>query len=229
MEMEIIRTENLTKIYGKDDTAVTAVDHLNLAFEAGVFTAVVGTSGSGKSSLMHLLGGVDNPTEGTVRVEDVDIFKLGDERRSILRRRKIGFVFQEYNLIPVLTVEENIAMPALLDGKVVDRKEIDELMNSLGIYERRKHLPNELSGGQTQRVAIGRAMINHPPVILADEPTGNLDKRNSEEVIELLLKAVREREQTLVLITHEPDIAAMADRILHLEDGKIISDTGIPR
>ena len=229
MEMEIIRTENLTKIYGKDDTAVTAVDHLNLAFEAGVFTAVVGTSGSGKSSLMHLLGGVDNPTEGTVRVEDVDIFKLGDERRSILRRRKIGFVFQEYNLIPVLTVEENIAMPALLDGKVVDRKEIDELMNSLGIYERRKHLPNELSGGQKQRVAIGRAMINHPPVILADEPTGNLDKRNSEEVIELLLKAVREREQTLVLITHEPDIAAMADRILHLEDGKIISDTGIPR
>ena len=226
--MEIIRTENLTKIYGKDDTAVTAVDHLNLAFEAGVFTAVVGTSGSGKSSLMHLLGGVDNPTEGTVRVEDVDIFKLGDERRSILRRRKIGFVFQEYNLIPVLTVEENIAMPALLDGKVVDRKEIDELMNSLGIYERRKHLPNELSGGQKQRVAIGRAMINHPPVILADEPTGNLDKRNSEEVIELLLKAVREREQTLVLITHEPDIAAMADRILHLEDGKIISDTGIP-
>jgi len=226
--MEIIRTENLTKIYGKDDTAVTAVDHLNLAFEAGVFTAVVGTSGSGKSSLMHLLGGVDNPTEGTVRVEDVDIFKLGDEKRSILRRRKIGFVFQEYNLIPVLTVEENIAMPALLDGKVVDRKEIDELMNSLGIYERRKHLPNELSGGQKQRVAIGRAMINHPPVILADEPTGNLDKRNSEEVIELLLKAVREREQTLVLITHEPDIAAMADRILHLEDGKIISDTGIP-
>ena len=228
MEMEIIRTENLTKIYGKDDTAVTAVDHLNLAFEAGVFTAVVGTSGSGKSSLMHLLGGVDNPTEGTVRVEDVDIFKLGDEKRSILRRRKIGFVFQEYNLIPVLTVEENIAMPALLDGKVVDREEIDELMNSLGIYERRKHLPNELSGGQKQRVAIGRAMINHPPVILADEPTGNLDKRNSEEVIELLLKAVREREQTLVLITHEPDIAAMADRILHLEDGKIISDTGIP-
>ena len=226
--MEIIRTENLTKIYGKDDTAVTAVDHLNLAFEAGVFTAVVGTSGSGKSSLMHLLGGVDNPTEGTVRVEDVDIFKLGDERRSILRRRKIGFVFQEYNLIPVLTVEENIAMPALLDGKVVNREEIDELMNSLGIYERRKHLPNELSGGQKQRVAIGRAMINHPPVILADEPTGNLDKRNSEEVIELLLKAVREREQTLVLITHEPDIAAMADRILHLEDGKIISDTGIP-
>ena len=226
--MEIIRTENLTKIYGKDDTAVTAVDHLNLAFEAGVFTAVVGTSGSGKSSLMHLLGGVDNPTEGTVRVEDVDIFKLGDEKRSILRRRKIGFVFQEYNLIPVLTVEENIATPALLDGKVVDRKEIDELMNSLGIYERRKHLPNELSGGQKQRVAIGRAMINHPPVILADEPTGNLDKRNSEEVIELLLKAVREREQTLVLITHEPDIAAMADRILHLEDGKIISDTGIP-
>ena len=226
--MEIIRTENLTKIYGKDDTAVTAVDHLNLTFEAGVFTAVVGTSGSGKSSLMHLLGGVDNPTEGTVRMEDIDIFKLGDEKRSILRRRKIGFVFQEYNLIPVLTVEENIAMPVLLDGKVIDREEINELMNSLGIYERRKHLPNELSGGQKQRVAIGRAMINHPLLILADEPTGNLDKRNSEEVINLLLKAVREREQTLVLITHEPDIAAMADRILHLEDGKIISDTGIP-
>ena len=228
MKMEIIRTENLTKIYGKDDTAVTAVDHLNLTFEAGVFTAVVGTSGSGKSSLMHLLGGVDNPTEGTVRMEDIDIFKLGDEKRSILRRRKIGFVFQEYNLIPVLTVEENIAMPVLLDGKVIDREEINELMNSLGIYERRKHLPNELSGGQKQRVAIGRAMINHPLLILADEPTGNLDKRNSEEVINLLLKAVREREQTLVLITHEPDIAAMADRILHLEDGKIISDTGIP-
>ena len=174
---------------------------------------------------MHLLGGVDNPTEGTAWIDGMDIYKLGDEKRSILRRRKIGFVFQEYNLIPVLTVEENIAMPALLDGKVVPRDEIDELMHTLGIYERRKHLPNELSGGQKQRVAIGRAMINHPPVILADEPTGNLDKKNSEDVIDLLLQAVREREQTLILITHEPDIAAMADRILHLEDGKIISDT----
>ena len=223
--MDIITTGNLTKIYGKDDTSVTAVDHLNMTIAAGSFTSIVGTSGSGKSTLLHLLGGVDNPTEGDVYLEGQSIFELNDEKRSILRRRKIGFVFQEYHLIPVLTVEENIAMPVLLDDKKVDREELDELLNRLGLYERRKHLPNELSGGQKQRAAIGRALINHPPLLLADEPTGNLDKKNSEEVMELMLSTVREREMTMVLITHEPDIAAMADRILHLEDGRIISDT----
>ena len=205
--MDIITTGNLTKIYGKDDTSVTAVDHLNMTIAAGSFTSIVGTSGSGKSTLLHLLGGVDNPTEGDVYLEGQSIFELNDEKRSILRRRKIGFVFQEYHLIPVLTVEENIAMPVLLDDKKVDREELDELLNRLGLYERRKHLPNELSGGQKQRAAIGRALINHPPLLLADEPTGNLDKKNSEEVMELMLSTVREREMTMVLITHEPDIA----------------------
>lgn len=223
--MTILKTENLTKIYGKKDTAVTAVDHIDLEVKKGSFVAIVGSSGSGKSTFLHLIGGVDTPTEGEVFIEDENIYKLSDIKRSSLRRRKIGFVFQTYNLIPVLTVEENIKMPLLLDGCKVNQKKIDSIMEDLQLTKRKNHLPNQLSGGQQQRVAIGRALANNPSIIIADEPTGNLDKKNSEEVMELLTKAVRKGGQTLILVTHEPDIAAMADRIIHLEDGKIISDT----
>ena len=223
--MKIITTNNLTKVYGSGDTAVTAVNHLNLEIESGQFTAIIGSSGSGKSSLLNLLGGLDTPTEGSVLIDGTDIYSLNDEKRSILRREKIGFIFQNFNLIPVLSVEENIAMPALLDGKKVDPAEMDELLRILSLENRRTHRPNELSGGQQQRVSIGRALINHPPVLLADEPTGNLDTKNTTEVMNMLIDAVKTRNQTLVLITHEPEIAEMADRVLQIEDGHIVSDT----
>lgn len=223
--MEILKAEKLTKIYGIGDTAVTAVDHINLSIEKGKFTAIVGASGSGKSSLLHLLGGVDTPNEGRVFIDGDNIYKLSDEKRSIMRRRKIGFIFQTYNLIPVLTVEENIKMPVLLDGNRPDDEEIEKIIKLLRLEDRKNHLPNQLSGGQQQRVAIGRALANKPAIIIADEPTGNLDKKNSEDVMNLLSKAVNELGQTLILVTHEPDIAAMADRIIHLEDGRIVSDT----
>jgi putative ABC transport system ATP-binding protein len=223
--MEILKARNLTKIYGTGDAAVTAVDHIDLNIEKGEFTAIVGASGSGKSTLLHLLGGVDAPDEGRVEIDGESIYDLNDEKRSILRRRKIGYVFQTYNLIPVLTVEENIKMPVLLDGNKVDQEKIDRIIDVLRLSDRRNHLPSQLSGGQQQRVAIGRAIINNPAIVLADEPTGNLDKRNSEDIMDLLIKSVREMDQTLVLITHEMDIASMADRIIQLEDGKIVSDT----
>jgi putative ABC transport system ATP-binding protein len=223
--MDILKARNLTKIYGTGDAAVTAVDHIDLNIQKGEFTAIVGASGSGKSTLLHLLGGVDAPDEGRVEIDGESIYDLNDEKRSILRRRKIGYVFQTYNLIPVLTVEENIKMPVLLDGNQVDQEKIDRIIDILGLSARKNHMPNQLSGGQQQRVAIGRAIINNPAIVLADEPTGNLDKKNSEDIMDLLIKSVREMEQTLVLITHEMDIASMADRIIHLEDGKIVSDT----
>ena len=223
--MKILITNNLTKVYGKDDAAVTAVDHVDLCINKGEFTAIVGASGSGKSTLLHLLGGVDTPTEGQVIIEGKNIYDLNDEKRSILRRRKIGFIFQNYNLIPVLTVRENIIMPVLLDGNKVNEKEVDELIERLGLTDRKNYLPNQLSGGQQQRVAIGRALVNKPEIIIADEPTGNLDKNNSEETMALLTKAVKDMKQTLILVTHEMDIAAMADRIIHFEDGRIINDT----
>ena len=223
--MAIITVKDLVKVYGSGDTAVRAANNLNLEIEKGMFTAIIGASGSGKSTLLNLLGGVDVPTSGEVILDGESIYGMSDDKRSILRRKKIGFIFQNFNLIPVLTVEENIAMPALLDGHGVPLEEMETMLKNLGLYERRKHLPGELSGGQQQRVAIGRAMINHPAVILADEPTGNLDTQNTEEVMKLLVAAVKDFGQTLVLITHEPEIAAMADRVLRLEDGRIVSDT----
>ena len=222
--MAIITVKDLVKVYGSGDTAVRAANGLNLEIEKGMFTAIIGASGSGKSTLLNLLGGVDVPTSGQVILDGESVYEMSDDKRSILRRKKIGFIFQSFNLIPVLTVEENIAMPALLDGHSVPKEEMEAMLDALGLTSRRHHLPNELSGGQQQRVAIGRAMINHPAVILADEPTGNLDTRNTNDVMELLCKAVREQGQTLVLITHEPEIADMADRVLRLEDGKIVSD-----
>ena len=225
--MEIIRTNNLTKIYGKGEASIAAVNNLSFSIDRGSFVSIVGESGSGKSTLLNLLGGVDAPTEGEVYIDGENIYELNDNRRAVLRRRKIGFVFQSYNLIPVLSVEENIKIPLLIDGKKVEQDKIDEILNRLNLYDRRSYLPNQLSGGQQQRVAIGRALSNAPDIIIADEPTGNLDKKNSEEVIELLSMCAGTGGHTLILVTHAPDIAAMADRIIELSDGCIISDTGM--
>ena len=217
--MSILQTENLTKIYGDGENAVHALRGINLAVEKGEFTAIVGTSGSGKSTLLHILGGLDRPTTGKVMVDGKDIFSLSEERLTIFRRRKIGFVFQSYNLVPVLNLYENIVLPLELDGKKIDREYIDQIAETLGLKDRLEALPNQLSGGQQQRVAIARALAGTPSIILADEPTGNLDSKTSQDV----LKVTSEKfGQTIVMITHNEEIAQMADRIIHIEDGCII-------
>ena len=219
--MEIVKMEHVTKIYGEGNTRVWALDDVNLTVNKGEIVAVVGASGSGKSTLLHVMGGVDTPNEGNVIVDGKDITRLTDEEMSVFRRRKIGFVFQAYHLIPVLTVEENIKMPILLYHRKPDRDYIDHIIEMLGLKDRRKHLPNQLSGGQQQRAAIARALANRPALILADEPTGALDSKNGNEVITLLQDSVKKLDQTLVLITHNIDLAREADRIVRITDGKI--------
>lgn len=220
--MEIIRLENVSKIYGKGENRLAALDNVSISIQKGESVAVVGASGSGKSTLLHIIGGVDDATEGKVFIEDKDITKLSDEEMSIFRRRKIGFVFQSYHLIPVLTVEENIQMPVLLDHRKPDKEYNEYILEMLGLKDKRKNLPSQLSGGQQQRVAIARALANRPTILLADEPTGALDSKNGEEVMALLQKSVKELNQTLMLITHNVDLAREADRIVKMVDGKIV-------
>jgi len=222
--MEVLKVEYLTKTYGKGENKVEALKNINLSVYKGEFVAIVGASGSGKSTLLHLLGGLDRPTSGNVIIDGESIYDYKEEKLAVFRRRKIGFVFQFYNLLPILDVEENIALPALLDNDKVDKIYLEELIKVLGLSERKKHLPSELSGGQQQRVSIGRAVFNKPSIILADEPTGNLDTKNSKDVIELLKFTAKKYNQTLILITHDVNIAAMADRVITIEDGEIISD-----
>jgi putative ABC transport system ATP-binding protein len=219
--MELVRTENLTKIYGSGDNEVTALDHVNLSIEKGEFVAIVGASGSGKSTLLHLLGGVDRPSDGKVFIDGKDIYELSDDKLAIFRRRQIGIIYQFYNLIPILNVEENIALPLELDNRKADPSKMKHLLDELGLEKRKDHLPNQLSGGQQQRTSIGRALITNPAIILADEPTGNLDSAASDEIVRLLKKSNKEYKQTIIMITHDMEIAKVADRILRIEDGKI--------
>lgn len=220
--MNIVETIGLTKSYGKGETRVDALSSVDLTIRQGEFVAVIGPSGSGKSTLLHLLGGLDRPSEGKVLIGGKDIYKLPEEELSIFRRRQVGFIFQSYNLIPVLSAEENMVLPLMLDGKSVDRTYFEELLRTLGLTERRKHLPSELSGGQQQRVSIGRALAYKPSIVLADEPTGNLDRKNSKEVLDLLRLTVTKYHQTLIVITHDLEIASQADRIIGIEDGHIV-------
>ncbi len=222
--MKILEVKNLSKIYGKGDTMVKALDNISFSVEKGEFVAIIGPSGSGKSTLLHILGGVDVPTSGNVIINDTDISTLDETALAIFRRRQIGLVYQFYNLIPILTVKENLTLPLLLDGRKPDNKQIDELVNKLGLSQRLDHLPNELSGGQQQRVSIGRALINHPALMLADEPTGNLDSENSKEIVALLRHFNKELNQTVIIITHDEKIALSADRVISIEDGKIKRD-----
>ncbi|NLL72140.1 MAG: ABC transporter ATP-binding protein [Clostridiales bacterium] len=222
--MEILRVEELTKIYGKGDTAVTALDHVSFSVNKGEFIAIIGPSGSGKSTLLHMLGGVDRPSSGKVFIDGTDIYSLDESKLAIFRRRQIGLIYQFYNLIPVLNVEENITLPLLLDGRNLDKDNLQELINTLDIKDRLEHLPNQLSGGQQQRVSIGRALVNNPAIVLADEPTGNLDSKNSEEIISLLKLYNHKYNQTLIVITHDEKIALQANRIISIEDGKIAKD-----
>ncbi|MBP5492165.1 MAG: ABC transporter ATP-binding protein [Clostridiales bacterium] len=222
--MELIRAEHLTKTYGKDENVVAALDDVSLSIEKGDFVAIIGASGSGKSTLLHMLGGVDRPTSGTVMVDGKDIFKQNDEQLSIFRRREVGLVYQFFNLIPVLTVVENITMPVLLDHRKVNQERLDELLELLRLKDRKDFFPNQLSGGQQQRVAIGRALINAPTILLADEPTGNLDSKNSQEVVELLKYSNVKYNQTTVLITHDENVALQAKRIITIQDGRIKHD-----
>lgn len=222
--MEILRIENLNKIYGKGDNQVKAVDNVSFSVEKGEFVAIIGASGSGKSTLLHLIGGVDRPTSGKVFIEGKDIYSLNDDNLAIFRRRQIGLIYQFYNLIPVLNVAENITLPTKLDGRDVNEKRLDELLKTLGLEKRKYNLPNQLSGGQQQRVSIGRAIINEPALMLADEPTGNLDSKASEEIISLLKLSNKKYNQTVIVITHDEKIALEADRIITIDDGKIIKD-----
>ncbi len=222
--MEILKVENLSKTYGKGSTLVKALDNVSFSVEKGEFVAIVGASGSGKSTLLHLIGGVDRPTSGKVYIDGKDIYKYTNDELAIFRRRQVGLIYQFYNLIPILNVEENIKLPLSLDNRDVSKEELDELLKTLGLNGRRNHLPNELSGGQQQRTSIGRAMITHPAIILADEPTGNLDSKASDEIVSLLKKSNKEYKQTIVMITHNMEIAKMADRIIEIEDGKIVKE-----
>ena len=222
--MNILEVKNLSKIYGKGDTLVKAVDDVSFTVEQGEFVAIIGPSGSGKSTLLHIIGGVNTPTTGNVIIDGTDITKLKESPLSIFRRRQIGLVYQFYNLIPILTVEENLTLPLLLDGRKPNKEQIDYLVSNLGLGDRLKHLPNQLSGGQQQRVSIGRALANNPALLLADEPTGNLDSENSKEIVALLRKFNREHNQTVIMITHDERIAQSADRIIAIEDGKIVKD-----
>ena len=222
--MEILRVENLTKVYGDNDTKVVALDNVSFSVKKGEFVAIVGASGSGKSTLLHLIGGVDKPTSGSVFIDGKNICDFDEDKLAIFRRRQVGLIYQFYNLIPILNVEENIVLPLNLDNKNVDRKKLDDLISVLGLNNRRKHLPNELSGGQQQRVSIGRALITSPAIILADEPTGNLDTVASDEIVSLLKKSNKDFNQTIIMITHNMEIASVADRIIKIEDGHIVSE-----
>lgn len=227
--MEILRVENLCKVYGQGENTVRALDGVSFSVEKGGFLAIIGPSGSGKSTLLHILGGVDTPTSGKVMMNGQDVYRQSDDNLAIFRRRHVGLIYQFYNLIPVLNVRENITLPLLMDGRKVNENKLDEMLKVLKLKGREKHLPNQLSGGQQQRVSIGRALINEPSVILADEPTGNLDSKNSREIVELLKYYNREYNQTLIVITHDEDIALQADRIISIEDGKITRDEVIRR
>ncbi|MBP5453767.1 MAG: ABC transporter ATP-binding protein [Lachnospiraceae bacterium] len=223
--MKILEIKNLCKVYGKGETKVDALKNVSFSVEKGEFVAIVGPSGSGKSTLMHILGGVDTPTSGIVNIAGTDIGKLDETNLSIFRRRNIGLIYQFYNLIPILNVEENMTLPILLDGKKPDKKLLKDLLLKLGLEKRLKHLPNQLSGGQQQRVSIGRALMNQPALLLADEPTGNLDTKNTKEIISLLRKFNEENNQTVIIITHDDRIALAADRVITIEDGQITKDT----
>ena len=222
--MEILKVENLTKIYGKDMAKVTALDNVSFSVEKGEFVAIVGASGSGKSTLLHIIGGVDRPTSGKVYIDGKDIFRFNDDKLAIFRRRQVGLIYQFYNLIPILNVEENITLPLALDNREVDKHKLDEMIKLLGLENRKTHLPNELSGGQQQRTSIGRALITSPTIILADEPTGNLDSKSSDEIVALLKKSNKEFKQNIIMITHNMEIAKCADRIIKIEDGKIVKE-----
>ena len=222
--MEILKVENLVKTYKNGSTNINAVDHVSFSVQKGDFVAIVGASGSGKSTLLHLLGGVDRPTSGKVFIDGVDIYQMNNDALAIFRRRQVGLIYQFYNLIPILNVEENIMLPCRLDNRKVSKERLNEIIDILGLKNRKNHLPNELSGGQQQRVSIGRAIINNPALVLADEPTGNLDSKASDEIIELLKDSNQKYKQTVIIITHDVEIAKEANRVITSEDGKIVSD-----
>jgi putative ABC transport system ATP-binding protein len=222
--MEIVRVEHLIKTYGEKESLVYALNDVSFSIRKGEFVAIMGPSGSGKSTLLHLIGGVDKPTSGKVWIDNTNIYDLNETKLAIFRRRQVGLIYQFYNLLPVLNVEENITLPLLLDGRSVDKQYLNEVASTLNLNDRLKYLPNQLSGGQQQRTSIGRALITHPAIILADEPTGNLDRKNSDEIIELMKQSNRKYQQTLIIITHDEKIALQADRIIQIEDGKIVRD-----